>query len=113
MALILQAAPSSIHITCNAWTTPNHIGVWGIVGHFTSEEGVLCDLLLSLSEQQGSHSGFNQAQMVLNTLTVYKIRNRLGHFVMNDATTNDALMDHISADLETKGIVYDARQHRL
>ena len=113
VASILQAALSSIHITCDAWTTPNHIGAWGIVGHFTSEEGVLCDLLLSLSEQQGSHSGFNQAQMVLNTLTVYNIRNRLGHFVMDNATTNDALMDHISADLETEGIVYDARQHRL
>ena len=51
------------------------LGHWGIVGHVTSGGGILCDLLLSLSEQQGSHSGFNQAQMVLNTLTVYNIRN--------------------------------------
>lgn len=113
VALILQAALSSIHITCDSWTTPNHIGAWGLVSHFTSEEGVLCELLLSLSEQQGSHSGFNQAQTVLNTLTSYNIRNRLGYFVMDNATTNDSLMEHISADLESEGIVYNARQHRL
>lgn len=113
VALILQAALSSVHITCDSWTTPNHIGAWGLVSHFTSEEGVLCELLLSLSEQQGSHSGFNQAQTVLNTLTSYNIRNRLGYFVMDNATTNDALMEHISADLESEGIVYNARQHRL
>lgn len=35
VALILQAGLSSIHITCDAWTTPNDIGVWGIVSHFT------------------------------------------------------------------------------
>lgn len=28
---------------------------------------------------------------------------------MDNATTNDALMDHISADLETEGIAYDTR----
>lgn len=113
VALILQAALSSIHITCDAWTTPNHIGAWGIVSHFTSEEGILCELLLSLSEQQDSHSGFNQAQTVLNTLTSYNIRNRLGYFVLNNAYTNDALMEHISADLESEAIIYNARQHRL
>ena len=113
VALILQAALSSIHITCDDWTTPDHIGAWGIVSHFTSEEGVLCELLLSLSEQQGSHSGFNQAQTVLNTLTSYNIRNRLGYFVLDNACTNDALMEHISADLESEAIEYNARQHRL
>lgn len=113
VALVLQAALSSIHISCEAWTIPNHIGAWGIVGHFTSKEGVLCELLLSLSEQQGSLPGFNQALTVLHTLTSYNISNRLGHFVLDNATTNDALMKHISADLESEGIAYDARQHHL
>lgn len=113
VALVLQAALSSIHITCDAWTSPNHVGTWGIVSHFTSEEGALYEVLLSVSEQQGSHSGFDQAQTVLNTLTSYNIRNRLGYFVVDNATTNDALMERISADLESEGIVYNARQHHL
>ena len=110
---MLQAALSSIHITDNAWTTPNHLGAWGVVSHFTSEEGLLRELLLSLSEQEGSHSGQNQARLVLKTLTSYKIRNRLGHFVMDNASTNDTLMEYIAEDLEDEGIAYDPRQHRL
>ena len=88
VSFMLQAALSSIHITCDAWTIPNHLGAWGVVSHFTSEEGLLRELLLSLSEQEGSYSGQNQARLVLKTLTSYKIRNRLGHFVMDNAATN-------------------------
>lgn len=32
---------------------------------------------------------------------------------MDNASTNDTLMDYIAADLEDVGIAYDARQHRL
>lgn len=112
--LMLQSALSSIHITCDAWTTPKHLGAWGIIGHFTSENRSLHDLLLSLSEQEGSHSGYNQAQLVvLKTLNLYNIRNGLGHFVMDNASTNNTLMDYTTADLGDKEIAYDARQHRL
>ena len=82
ISLMLQSALSSIHITFDAWITPKHLGAWGIVGHFTSEDGSLHDLLLSLTEHEGSHSGYNQAQLFLKTLTSYSIRNRLGHFVI-------------------------------
>ncbi len=110
---MLQAALSSIHITCDTWTTPNHLGAWGAVSHFTSEEGLLQELLLSLSEQKGSYSGQNQAPLVLKTLTSYKIRNRLVHFVMDNASTNDTLMGYIAEDLEDEGIAYEPWQHRL
>ncbi len=113
VSFILQAALSSIHITCEAWTTPNHLGEWGVVSHFTSEEGLLRELLLSWSEQEGSHSRQNQRRLVLKTLTSYKIRNRLRHFVMDNASTNDTLMECIAEDLKDEGIAYDPRQHRL
>lgn len=32
VALILQVALSSSHISSDYWTTPNNIGAWGIVG---------------------------------------------------------------------------------
>ncbi len=113
VSFMLQPALSSIHITCDAWTTPNHLVALDVVSHFTSEKVLLRELLLSLSEQEGSHSGQNQARLVLKTLTSYKIRNRLGHFVMNDASTNDTLMEYIAENLEDEGIAYDPRQHSL
>ncbi len=112
VSFILQAALLSIYITCDAWTIPNRLGAWGLVSHFTSEERLLRELLLSLFKQQGSHSGQNQARLVLKTLTSYKIRNRLGHFVMDNASTNDTLMEYIAEDLTDERIAYDSRQHR-
>ncbi len=69
VSFILQAALSSIHITCDAWTTPNQLGACGVVSNFSSEEGLLQELLLLRSEQEGSHSGQNQARLVLKILT--------------------------------------------
>lgn len=51
--------------------------------------------------------------MVLATLTSYNIRNPLGYFIMDNAMTNDTLMDYISAHLESEGISYDPWHHRL
>ncbi len=59
VSFMLQAALSLIHITCDAWTTPNHLGEWGVVSHFTSEQRFLQELLLLLSEQEESHSEQN------------------------------------------------------
>ena len=51
--------------------------------------------------------------MVLAILSSYNIRNRLGYFVMDNATTNDILMEYISADLESEGISYEPWHHWL
>ncbi len=57
-----------------------------------------------MSEQEESHSEQNQARLVLKTFTSYKIRNPLGHFVMDNASTNDTPMEYIAEDLEDEGI---------
>ncbi len=59
VSFMLQGALSSIHITCDAWTISNHLGALDVVSHFTSKEELLRELLLLLSEQEGSHSGQN------------------------------------------------------
>ncbi len=41
ICLVLQDALSSIHISCDGWTSPNTLGIFGIVGHVTNEEGKL------------------------------------------------------------------------
>ncbi len=110
---MLQTALSSIHITCHPLTTANHLGAWDVVSHFTSEEGLLRELLLLLFEQERSHSGQNPARLVLKTLTSYKIRNELGHLVINNALTNDTLMQYIAEDLKDERIAYDPWQHGL
>ncbi len=48
---------------------------------------------LSLTEIKRSHTGKNQAYIVLAGLTSYNIRNWLENFVIDNSTTNDTLMD--------------------
>ena len=50
VTIILQAIISSIHLTYDAWTLPNHRALFAIVAHFISEEGRLQKMLLSLQE---------------------------------------------------------------
>lgn len=58
---ILATAISDIHVTCDMWTSPNHLGILAIVGHFTSENLERRAVTLALVEIQGEHSGQNQA----------------------------------------------------
>jgi len=55
----LANSRSRIHFTMDLWTSPNHLGLLGIVTHYTDREGRLNKALLSLSVKEGVHSGEN------------------------------------------------------
>lgn len=110
---ILATALSDIHITCDMWTSPNHLGLLGVVGHFTSEKGELQVVTLALKELQGEHSGENQAAVVLNVLDDYGIRNKLGYMVMDNVSSNDTLIAAVASSLNDQGVSYDPIQRRL
>ncbi len=110
---MLATALSDIHITCDIWTSSNHLGLLAVVAHFTSEKGKLITVTLGLVELQGEHSGLNQATIVLNVLEDYEIRNKLGYMVMDNANPNDTLISVIADTLREEGVFYDATQRRL
>ena len=114
ICLVLQDALSSIHILCDGWTTPNALGIFGIVGHFTNEEGKLQALLLALVEVEGAHTGEQLAAHIFMVLDQYHIKDRLGYFVMDNATANDRMVTSISHQLfEKDGLSYNSQQYRL
>ncbi len=54
------------------------------------------------------------AVVVLDVLSVYAIRNRLGYFVMDNATNNDTMLEAIAREFQAvDGIYYDPIEHRL
>ncbi len=110
----LHSAISSVHITCDAWTSSNNLAFLGSVAHFIDEAGGLRTILLALKELQGEHSGANMAVIILDVLSVYAIRGRLGYFVMDNATNNDTMLEAIAKEFkEADGIYYDPVEHRL
>ena len=96
---VLATAMSDIHITCDMWTSPNHLGVLAVVAHFTTEKLVLTTATLALIEIEGDHSGANQAAAVLCVLDDYQIRNTLGYFVIDNANINDTLIAAVTCSL--------------
>ena len=114
ICLVLQDALSSIHISFDGWTAPNALGIFGIFGHFTNEEGRLQALLLALVEVEGAHTGEQLAAHMFMVLDQYHIKDRLGYFVMDNATANDRMVTSISHQLfEKDGLSYNSQQHRL
>ena len=113
MRHILATAISDIHITCDMWTSPNHLGMLAVVAHFTSDKLVLHTVTLSLREIQGDHSGYNQGTVVLDVLRDFGFLGKLGYFVMDNAGNNDTLIETVSAALLKEGVIYDVDQHRL
>ena len=105
---MLATALSDIHITCDMWTSSNHLGLLAVVAHFTSEKLELCTVTLGLVELQGEHSGLNQAAIVLEILNDFGIRNKLGYMVMDNVGSNDSLIKAIATSLNEEGVPYDA-----
>lgn len=110
---MLATALSDIHITCDLWTSPNHLGLLAVVGHFTGEDLKLHTVTLALKELEKEHSEANQSAVVLDVLDNFEMRNKLGYLVMDNAGTNDTLIEHIADALQQVGVLYDANQRRL
>lgn len=110
---LLATALSDIHITCDTWSSPNHLGLLAIIAHFTNDKWDLITINLALVEIQGDHSGYNQAQIVLSVLDDFGIRGKLGYFVMDNVTSNDILMDEVAFALQEHGIYYNPGERRL
>lgn len=111
---LLSSSMTSIHVTCDGWTSSNRLGFLGVIAHFINERGALQTMLLALEEAIGSHSGENMTDIILKVAGAYGFRDKLGYFVMNNANNNDTMMEVIAKDLYDKdGIYYDAVDHRL
>jgi hypothetical protein len=109
----LQSALSSIHVTCDLWTSGNRLGLIGIVSHFVDEDGVLRNLTIALREIEGAHSGENMANILWEVFADYQILTKLGYFTMDNASNNDTMLVALERQLQKEGIEWDAASHRL
>ena len=110
---ILASAISDIHITCDMWSSPNHLGLLPVVAHFTSWKLQLQNVTLALVEIEGKYSGSNQSSAVLKVLDDFGIRSKLGYFMMDNVNANEDLVLHVASVLTADGIQYNPQHRRL
>lgn len=104
----LKRARSKISLSFDAWTSSSHMPLLGICGHFIDENYALRTTLLSLPFISGQHTGENMAGLILSTIQDFDLEDKLGYFMMDNATVNDTTLTELS-----KTIPIDFREQRL
>lgn len=86
----LASAGSRVHISFDLWTSPNHLSLMAVVGHYLDKQLQSQTRLLSLKRLEGDHGGKNQARLILQVLQDYSLdKNKLGCLVGDNASSNN------------------------
>jgi hypothetical protein len=105
----LQAARSRIHISFDLWTSPNHHAVLGIIAHFLGEDLTTKRAMLGLKVLQGTHSGENQAPLLIEVVRDFAVAGQIGYFMGDNAGDIDTAIDFVGNELGLQ----DPRKKRL
>ena len=104
----LRQIKGLIHLSFDLWTSPNHLALVAVIGHYVSSEYKLETTLLGLRRLKGPHSGENIAEAIVTVIRTYEITDRIGYFVLDNAGSNDTC---VGAMIEQLGIK-DTKEHR-
>jgi hypothetical protein len=104
----LAGARSRVNLSFDAWSSPNHVSLLGVVGHWIDEERKLKTALLALRPLDGHH-GQEIADTVLPVIKLFEIEGRLGAFQMDNATNNDSALKALTSSIPS----IDVRESRL
>ena len=86
---------SSISLSFDLWTSPNYLAVLGVAAHFIDKSGLRRTAVLALREVEGEHSGENIGDVLLQVIKDYKITDRVGYFMSDNASVNDVCVDFV------------------
>jgi hypothetical protein len=92
---VLGTAISRIHISFDLWTSPNGYALCGIVAHFVGHQYSNQSVLLAMKRLTGPHGGEDIAKVIIPVLQEYKVVDRLGVFVTDNAESNDTAIQEI------------------
>ena len=105
---ILAGVSNQIHITFDTWTSPNMHAFVACNAHFVYD-GSLHTVLLGLRALIGSHSGENTAGVLVPLIQEYGIQEKVGYFVLDNASNNDTCINHILASIQPNEIPRERR----
>jgi hypothetical protein len=97
----LQKARSTITISFDNWLADNELDLLGVVAHYLDKELKLKTVLLALKPSYGHH-GEELQETLLAVLREYKISDKIGYFVADNASNNDAALQLLSQHIDLK-----------
>ena len=101
-----------VHLSFDLWTSPNHLAMVGIIGHWFDGQ-IVQTTLLGLHRIRGSRPGENIAESVIAIIQDYDLTKRLRYFVLDNADTNDTNDTYVATVLATLCPDLRVKQRRL
>lgn len=91
---------SLFSLTCDVWTSPNCIAIFGVTCHWINDEWNLKELVISAAELEGVHTGENLAQSLLTALQNFKIDKKIFCITADNASNNKSMGRELEGKLE-------------
>lgn len=85
----------TVHFSFDLWTSPKNLSILGIFCHFIDNSFKSRTILLGVKRLLGSHTGFNSAQIVIEIIQAYNLKDRFGFGMLDNASDNDTCMVHL------------------
>lgn len=96
---VLAMAVSKIHLSIDAWTSDSKLPLLGICAHFVAADYELKTALIALPFIHGRHTGITLSRIVLEVIQEYEIEEKVGYFMMDNASNNDTMMEELQKSL--------------
>jgi hypothetical protein len=109
----LQRVVSNIHLSFDGWTSPNNYSILSVFAHFIDSGGVRRTRLLAFRRTYSAKSAENEAAALLKVIKEYNIEQRLGYFMCDNISTNDAPIDLILLELYPHWTTKQRKSRRL
>jgi hypothetical protein len=105
----LAIAVSKIHLSIDTWTSDSKLPLLGICAHFVNADYELKAALITLPFIHGRYTGVTLSNIVLQVIQEYGIEEKVGYFMMDNASNNDTMMEELQKSLPG----FNVRQRRL
>lgn len=93
----VRTAQTRINLSFDLWTSPSRrLSLLGIVAHYLDTTYKPITLLLALPRMVGAHTGVSIADQIHTILCHFRLEERFGHAIADNASENIACMNHLS-----------------
>jgi hypothetical protein len=96
----LETTCAAISLSLDAWTSKNHKAIFGVIGHWVTEDFEYQEAVLDFGHLKGKHSGENLTSHIYLLLNSYRIKQKLFAISGDNASNNSTLYRHLYRKLK-------------
>ena len=96
----LAVAISSVHLSFDIWTSPNHYSLISIFANYIDQYGQRQRPLLAFRRIYGPHTGEAISRSLLAVIREYNIAQKVGYFMSDNAKNNDTAVSLVLQALD-------------